>query len=429
MRRYRGGALVALLVFSTAPAVAKDNEYLLGPQDRVAIKIVEWKASQGNYQEWTPLGGEYTVGPQGTISVPLIGSVEAEGKTPAQVSEFLANQLQEKLALSTKPDASVEIVEYRPIFIVGGVDKPGPYPFQPGLTVLKALSLAGGFYRSPDSASGTGRNAIQATGDYEISRIQAERLLAQRARLKAEQAGRDTVETPPELQGLPEADELIRQEVEIMQQRRANLKSQLAALADLKSLYSQEADSLAQTVVITDKQITIAQNEINAVSSLVEKGLSVTSRQTSVERIEADLQSKRLEAQTGEVRARESVSKAEHDTIDATNNFQAQISSDLVAVEDNLQQNYAKIRQSKGLLNEATALAPNELLNKTKQGEQATYSIVRRENGKSVDIAADETASVEPGDVVRVALPVDDSLGALPGGAAPTTTGGIGTTP
>lgn len=423
MRLTRSSVFLALLALPTVPAFAKDPEYLLGPQDKVAIKVVEWKASQGTYQEWAPLGGEYTVGPQGTLSVPLVGAITAAGKTPSEVADELANDLQQKLALNNKPNASVEIVEYRPVFVLGGVDKPGQYPFQPGLTVLKALTLAGGFYRSPDSLSSMGRNAIQANGEYEVSRIQAERLLAQRARLQAEKSGAKTIETPQELAGQPEAVELIRQEQEIMEQRRTALQSQLTALADLKNLYSQEAQSLAETIDITDKQITIAQNEINAVSSLVEKGLSVTSRQTTIERIEADLQSKRLQAQTDRVRALESVSKAQHDSIDATNGFQAQITADMTANEDNLQQLYAKIRQSKGLLNEATG-TPGQALDKSNPTDRAVYSIVRIEKGKSVETKVEDTTSVEPGDVIRVTIPFDDSATSA-ASLIPATTGGI----
>lgn len=418
MQRTLSGATLALLLLSTASASAKD--YSLGPQDRITVKVVEWHASQGTYLEWTPFSGQYTVGPQGTVALPFIGELPAEGKTTAELAAAVATQLQEKLALSNKPDASVEIVEYRPIFILGGVDKPGQYAFQPGLTVLKALTLAGGLYRPADGGGmRLGRDAIQADGEYQVSRLQAERLLAQRARLQAEQSDARTIATPPELQGLPEADGLIRQETEIMAQRREALASQLSALADLKALYEKEAESLAQTVAIADKQIAIAQTELNTVSALVEKGLSVTSRQTSVQRIEADLEAKRLDAQTGEVRAREAVSRAEHDTIDANNNFRARITTELLAAEDDLRQAYAKLRQYKGLVDEATVTTPAQLLTRSRQDGEPTYAIIRRDGDKQVETAVADAASVEPGDVIRVTLPAGTDSDPILGAAAP----------
>ena len=96
------------------------------------------------------LTGEFRVSDSGTIALPLIGAVHAAGLSPdalaARVSEALV-----KANLLRAPSVSAEVIAYRPIFVLGEVSKPGQYPYQPGMTVVTAAAVAGGFtYRAID---------------------------------------------------------------------------------------------------------------------------------------------------------------------------------------------------------------------------------------------------------------------------------------
>lgn len=79
----------------------------------------------------------------GTIPYPVLGEVRAKGRTIGEIEKSITAGLDGRYLIN--PRVSVTIEEYRPFYINGMVDKPGGYPFQPGLTVLKASSLAGGF--------------------------------------------------------------------------------------------------------------------------------------------------------------------------------------------------------------------------------------------------------------------------------------------
>jgi polysaccharide export outer membrane protein len=114
------------------------SEYRLGPGDMVRIIT---------YGE-DPLTGEFRVNDQGTIALPLAGSVKAAGRTPRELEEAIAAVLK-KGDLLRKPSVSVEVATYRPIYVLGEVNKPGQYPYQPGMTVVSAAAVAGGFtYRA-----------------------------------------------------------------------------------------------------------------------------------------------------------------------------------------------------------------------------------------------------------------------------------------
>jgi polysaccharide export outer membrane protein len=139
--------LLSLVVTACAPGrglpdlpLAAPGAYRLGSGDVVRLITV------GDDQ----LTGEFRVGDSGGIALPMVGAVRASGRTPdglaAEISQALV-----KANLYTAPSVSVEVTTYRPIFVLGEVSKPGQYPYQPGMTVVTAAAVAGGFtYRAID---------------------------------------------------------------------------------------------------------------------------------------------------------------------------------------------------------------------------------------------------------------------------------------
>jgi len=79
----------------------------------------------------------------GTISYPVLGEIEVRGKTVGELEKILTDGLRGRYLVN--PRVSVTIEEYRPFFINGQVANNGSFPYQPGLTVRKAVSIAGGF--------------------------------------------------------------------------------------------------------------------------------------------------------------------------------------------------------------------------------------------------------------------------------------------
>lgn len=96
------------------------------------------------------LSGERTVNQDGAITLPLIGDVVAEGLSKDALRDSIAGALTEGDYLST-PQVTVDIAQYRPVYLSGEVRTAGSYDFIPGLTLLKALSLAGGLSPKADS--------------------------------------------------------------------------------------------------------------------------------------------------------------------------------------------------------------------------------------------------------------------------------------
>jgi len=114
------------------------HEYRLGPGD--TLRIITYGED--------PLTGEFRVNDQGAVALPLAGTVKAAGKTPHELETAVGVALK-KGNMLRKSSVSVEVASYRPIYVLGEVNKPGQYPYQPGMTVVSAAAVAGGFtYRA-----------------------------------------------------------------------------------------------------------------------------------------------------------------------------------------------------------------------------------------------------------------------------------------
>lgn len=114
-------------------SVLSPSDYKLGIDDRIRIIV---------YDE-PSLSGEFQVGADGKLSFPLIGTVDAEGKTVSEVASTYETKLSDGYLVS--PRVSAEIISYRPFFILGEVKSPGKYPYASGLTVMNAIATAAGF--------------------------------------------------------------------------------------------------------------------------------------------------------------------------------------------------------------------------------------------------------------------------------------------
>jgi polysaccharide export outer membrane protein len=116
---------------AAAPA---DDSYVIGPADLLSINV--WKE--------TEISRSIPVRSDGRISLPLIGEVQAAGRTPRQLQQDLAKKL---TSFISEPDVTVIVQEIhsQKFNVLGQVGKPGTFPLTDATTVLDAIALAGGF--------------------------------------------------------------------------------------------------------------------------------------------------------------------------------------------------------------------------------------------------------------------------------------------
>ena len=123
---------VAYAVPAPAP-VRYDASYHLDAGDKLRVVVY---GQEG-------LTNTYAIDASGSITMPLIGSVPARGRTTAGLAGEIAARLRN--GYIREPSVAVEIEAYRPFFILGEVTAPGQYPYVPNMTVESAVAIAGGF--------------------------------------------------------------------------------------------------------------------------------------------------------------------------------------------------------------------------------------------------------------------------------------------
>ena len=130
--------------------------YRLGAGDALIIRVYDQ----------SQLSGEFSINDGGSVDLPLIGGVQAAGLSTSELAASIARALQDS-HLILKPSVAVEVSSYRPFYILGEVSRPGQYPFRPDMTVLTAISIAGGFTdRAVESYVGVTRDSGSLPAEY-----------------------------------------------------------------------------------------------------------------------------------------------------------------------------------------------------------------------------------------------------------------------
>jgi polysaccharide biosynthesis/export protein VpsN len=130
-------AVLCLISMSSVAAQAANDipQYRLGSGDR--LSVVFFGKHVGD------LSGEYEIDGAGLIPMPLVGSIRLAGLTVAEAEAAIRSAYQPDYVLD--PRLSIQVLNYRPFYIMGQVNSPGSYPYVNGITVLEAVVIAGGF--------------------------------------------------------------------------------------------------------------------------------------------------------------------------------------------------------------------------------------------------------------------------------------------
>lgn len=126
------------------------GEYVLGTGDKISLIVFGHE----------DLSGEFSVDSTGSISFPLIKETKVSGLTTQALEDMITSKLSPQYLVD--PKVSVEVIDYRDIFILGEVRTPGKYDYIPGVTVQKAVAVAGGYtYRAQEGSAELTRQTDQ----------------------------------------------------------------------------------------------------------------------------------------------------------------------------------------------------------------------------------------------------------------------------
>jgi len=399
-RRHAGSrvaiAMAALLGF-LHPAPAADA--LLAPQAKLRITVVQWMPIKGAYEPWAALGGEFSVSEEGMLVLPVIGAVPVGTHDGAALAQEISRRLQEATGLVEKPYTTVEVVEYPPVYVVGEVTTPGSYPYRKGMTVLQALALGGGPYRSAETS---GRDTIRLAGELRGLDNDILRTQARIARLGAEMAGAKEITfpaSPGDMAGKALVEQISAQERTIFLARANELDRQTKSLNELRDLLKREISVLEQKIDAADAGIKSVETELAGVTLLVERGIATASRRSDLERILSSYRADRLDQMTAVMRARQGIAEATRNLDGLLDSRNTEVASELQGEQSRLEQALLKREVSQKLLLETLSSGTSGI-----EPPSESFAVIRRDGAETRETPAVQSTLLRPGDVIRVTL-------------------------
>ena len=390
-----GSALLAFYTLSSS-TIRAATDYIIRADDKLKIKIFQ-------YPE---LSGEYTVSANGTISIAAIGEVSVDGLSTKEI----ANRISERFVrggLSDKPGTSVEVLQSRPVYVLGDVQKPGEYPFRPGVTVLQAVSFAGGWLRFNDGGlTRVERETITIRGELRNLVRRYYQLVAHRSRLNAELMMNRDVEFSSDLERQARTDgtlsQLLDEERSLLNIRVEAMKNQIESLERARGLYEREIEAVSRQIQANKVQYDSVGNELKDVKALAQKGLATAIRVMGVERMQAQLEMNEQGYQTLILRARQNISQVDQRIFDLKSERNASLTAELQKTRIDLDEVGGKFETNQSLLMEAQLLVPTLVGNSDGAVDVRSLTVVRVQDGKAQTSEADESTELLPGDVLRV---------------------------
>jgi protein involved in polysaccharide export with SLBB domain len=382
-------ASASMAVASTAVARAMAERLELSNADRISVKI----------QGQTELSGDYRINDDQTISVPVVGRVSVAGLDAAGLEKALSERLAR--LIGREAYVTVEVTEYRPVFVSGYVSKPGTAPWKPGMTVLQAVTVTGGSFRGSDSAGIDGSNTkLQRTIEDQ------KRVLATIARLSAEQKGLAKIELPTRLialVGRRDAQELIEAQETQFQSRRSATEAQVAGLQRSVALAKQEIESIKAQRARLSEQLKFRRTQFGQLKVLYDKQFLRIDRLTEEELKIADLEEKLASLGVSLSRTDGALVGYERDLGNLKQDRRALIDTDIMKLERDAAQLEVEIEAAGTLPRKLSKPLSDQDADAPKK-DSILYEIVRQDAGIPKTIVADRNMLVRPGDMIVVTL-------------------------
>ncbi len=375
--------------------MALADNYTLSAGDRLRITLLQ------NEQ----VNDTYLVGIDGTVSIPGIGVIEASGLS---VRNF-EGRLREKAANTiVDPSVSVEIIEYRPFFILGDVENAGKYPFTPDLNVMKAVAIAGGFGRRIDSDALSRAVAVsQARKSLAEDQIALFSSKVNLARLVAERNMSETFNYPADSAdraGTRNASEVIASARSLFQTRQESFRIRLAKLENTLAANIAEIKSFQAQIELQSEVLETNQAELSKLQDARERGIVSDARINQVIRDEQNVRAQTLQIATLKRQSEVNLASAEREITNLISNRNVEIDQAIQAHEDNIRRLSARVREDAALLAETGTgqLDPTG---------DPSYRLELYRNGEKLERDISYTSPLIPDDILFVIVNNDTLRG------------------
>lgn len=385
--------------------VSSQSELMIG--DKIQVSFFEQfnlgrpgdaglSADARTFYQRLDLTGEHVVGSDGAISIPLLGRFVVSGMTPQEAGAQIVDAYRDVMGRTA--EVNLAIMERRPVYVTGIVKAPGSFRFEPGMMVLQAVALAGGY----DTGAAAASRLIDAQRERErhdqaVDHLQ--RLVVKRDRLIQQRETPVDGEQQKQTQLLDngESPVLVEGETRLLRAEQAAFVGdeglQRVKLANAEG----QVTSLNNLLDLLGQQIDVRSERLRVLQQAQGRGFSSIEILWNAQKDVNDLrmQRERLTAELGA--AKQYIVQAAAEGEKRVTDYRVQIERQLSTIEEEISQQENIVDASSKMI---TAL---ETANSgVPLGQPLQVKIVRRTPARTEIMQADETSGLFPGDVVKV---------------------------
>lgn len=418
-------AIVAQFSAWTLPARA---EYSLAPGDIVEMSIVGMRDLRHRAQ----------VDFDGKVSLPLVGSVEAAGLSlaglRARIQEAIGRKAvrqrmddgRETSVLIEPDEVTLDIAEYRPVYVNGDVSKPGEVRFRSSLTVRQAVALAGGYDLMRFRLDNPFLQSADFESDLKVQTAENARLQSRIARLESELKGQPEIATAsggdvklPFKVSVPAAfaSQIANLEAERFKVREADYGKQTANLRTLIGFGNTSLNSLSEQSAREEESGKLDEEDFKRNSTLFDRGNQTINRVVDARRVMLLGSTRLLQTKVQVERVRRELETDQGNLARLEANRRLEIVGELQDARVQMEGVRAKIAAT-GQKLLYTSTVRSQLIKGA--GGRPNIVVIRRQTGSDpVRLTANEDMTLFPGDVVEISLVADLVPPAGPTDASP----------
>lgn len=345
------------------------------------------------------LSGDYRVSAERSISIPVIGRISVAGLDLVKLEQILAQRATEIGRSSAY--VTVEIASFRTLFVTGALKNPGAIEWQPNMTVLQAVAVAGGL--APEFAFGSSASPVTGVSPQFVHKSvdTLKRDLAKYARLKAERDEATKITVPRELLDLvgpAEAERLVAAEADILRSNRETLKQKLEIVRKGIAAEQEQIKALRGQMGHIKQQLDARKKHLSAIAGLHSRGVVTNERMLEQEIKVSDLQEKIANIDVGIAKSVASLATLSLSEVSIERDNRTLVMDEISKIERATAQVTIDV-------NSARAAPPTDVIPTAKSNdgdENGTRYQIIRENQEE-PIAATSSTLLRPGDVLVVA--------------------------
>lgn len=380
------------------------GDYRLAPGDILTVVVLDQPQ----------LSGKFVIDGGGSALLPLAGSVSLKGLTLVEAQQAIQQRFADGVLV--QPGVSVRLAEFRPIFVTGGVRKPGSYRFVLGESAKAAIATAGG------EGPAIEQPLSVATSDYitatqHLNQLEADRatLVVRKARLEAQRDGREDFVMPVAVGFSVRNADLDRAyafENDTFLKLADTYRHQMQTLDEQRPRVQAELDAVTIQIAKQKERLGIVESHLTDLQTLFDKGLlrkDVLLNQ-QIEKTLVESQLSNLQAQVAHLR--QVMGDLDIRAEDLKASFEKQTLTELQETNQRLSEIENSVGPARKILQVKAEAA-------TADTDDADYTVFisRPQDGRVVTFRASDDTMLSPGDIVEVKMktkPADSDDGSSP---------------